>query len=217
MIIGLTGQAGSGKDTVAQFIAKDANYCIISLADKIKKILYKEFGFTKEQLWGPSGKRLDPHKFLKRNDGTPLNARYGANTLGTQWGRDLIHEDVWVEFTLHQIKIIQNDIKNGYCGRYTPCDGWESGIYSYKHFIIPDIRYLNELLTLKNKAKAKIIRIIRPGAELTGEYALHSSATEMLTFDEKDIDYTIYNNGTLEELEEKAANIIALIMRNDKQ
>jgi hypothetical protein len=217
MIISLNGAASSGKDTVAKFIKEDKSFCSISFADIIKRFLYKEIGFTKDQLWGSSEKRLYPHPFLTKNDGSELSSRFCCNELGTSLGRDIFNRDIWIILTFKYIeKIIkENKIRNGI---YTPWDGWVINPwykfnffgYNYKHFIINDIRYSNELNAIKAEG-GKIIKIIRPGAELPKEYATHSSATEMNSFNEKDIDFTIINDGTLEELRQKTTNIMALI------
>ena len=64
MIIGIVGQAGSGKNAIADIITEDESFCSIAFADILKRFLYKEVGFTKEQLWGSSEKRMQPHPFL---------------------------------------------------------------------------------------------------------------------------------------------------------
>ncbi len=56
-IIGITGQAGSGKDTVADHLVQRHGYVKIALADPIKRLGREVFGFTDDQLWGPSEKR----------------------------------------------------------------------------------------------------------------------------------------------------------------
>ncbi len=55
-IVGVNGQIGSGKDTVAdRFVEK--GYVKVSLADPMKRFAQEVFGFTEEQLWGPSDNR----------------------------------------------------------------------------------------------------------------------------------------------------------------
>jgi hypothetical protein len=57
MIIGISGVAGSGKDTVADFIVKERKGCKISFADPLKRFCGAVFEWSEEQLWGPSDKR----------------------------------------------------------------------------------------------------------------------------------------------------------------
>lgn len=52
-IVGVSGQIGSGKDTVADRFV-DKGYAKVSLADPMKRFANLVFGFTEEQLWGPS-------------------------------------------------------------------------------------------------------------------------------------------------------------------
>ena len=50
-LIILCGSAGSGKDTVADFLVNDAGCVAIAQADPIKRLAQMVFGFTEEQLW----------------------------------------------------------------------------------------------------------------------------------------------------------------------
>jgi hypothetical protein len=59
-IVMLSGQAGSGKDTVASFLVKNHGAVAIAQADPMKRLVMELFGFSEEQLWGPSAKRNEP-------------------------------------------------------------------------------------------------------------------------------------------------------------
>jgi hypothetical protein len=59
-LIGLCGTAGSGKDSAANFFVQNHKATTISLADPIKRFAKHVFGFTDEQLWGPSELRNAP-------------------------------------------------------------------------------------------------------------------------------------------------------------
>lgn len=56
-IILLTGQAGSGKDTLAGFMAKNHNAQPIAHADPMKRLCADLFDFDNYTLWGPSSAR----------------------------------------------------------------------------------------------------------------------------------------------------------------
>jgi len=56
-IMGVSGQAGSGKDTVGDYLVEKYDFTKIALADPIKHLGYHVFGFTEDQLWGPSDRR----------------------------------------------------------------------------------------------------------------------------------------------------------------
>jgi len=56
-LVGISGQAGSGKDTVADRLVTDHGFVKVGLADPLKRFGKEVFGFTEEQLWGPSEMR----------------------------------------------------------------------------------------------------------------------------------------------------------------
>lgn len=66
MIIGLCGQAGAGKDTVADFLVKNHSFAKVALADPLKRICREVFDFSDEQLWGPSEERNKPDERYPR-------------------------------------------------------------------------------------------------------------------------------------------------------
>lgn len=80
MIIGISGLAGSGKDTVAGFLRKHG-FQSISLADPLKRICKEVYDFTDDQLWGPSPLRNtpDPRYIRSSREQHPLITR-GSET-----------------------------------------------------------------------------------------------------------------------------------------
>lgn len=59
-IIGITGQAGAGKDTAADRLVSDHGFVKVSLADPLKRYCREVYDFTEDQLWGPSSSRNAP-------------------------------------------------------------------------------------------------------------------------------------------------------------
>lgn len=53
-VLCLLGQAGVGKDTMADYLCLNKGYVSVALADPIKRCCFQIFGFSQEQLWGPS-------------------------------------------------------------------------------------------------------------------------------------------------------------------
>lgn len=84
-IIFLAGKAGSGKDTLAAFIreASPTSICIAQ-ADPLKRFAAKVFGFTEQQLWGPSEFR------------NALDERYDVASLGWTKAVKAIEDEVWM-------------------------------------------------------------------------------------------------------------------------
>lgn len=69
-LIGVTGRAGSGKDTAADFLVKNSGYVKVAFADEMKRICARVYPFmTREHLWGPSAKRNEPIKAYPRSHG----------------------------------------------------------------------------------------------------------------------------------------------------
>lgn len=65
-IIGVSGQANSGKDTIAEHLINEHGFVRVALADPIKRFGHHVFGFSTKQLWGPSAARnqVDEHYYL---------------------------------------------------------------------------------------------------------------------------------------------------------
>lgn len=54
------GRAGVGKDAACEQLAKHFKIARIALADPLKEFAYSVFGFSRDQLWGPSAFRNAP-------------------------------------------------------------------------------------------------------------------------------------------------------------
>lgn len=65
-IYGVTGIAGAGKDSVADYLVKTHGLTKVALADPIKRACREIYGFSDEQLWGPSSMRNAPDKRYPR-------------------------------------------------------------------------------------------------------------------------------------------------------
>ena len=98
-IIGLSGFAGTGKDTVADILVERHNYVKVSMADPLKRFCCDALDFSTDQLWGPSELRNKPDDRYKRKSGEKLTPRYALQTLGTEWGRDC-YPDIWVDYAI---------------------------------------------------------------------------------------------------------------------
>lgn len=93
-IVGVTGRAGSGKDTIADWFVCERGYTKVALADPMKEFCRTAFGWSHDQLWGPSARRSEPDP--RWNGLTPRRA---LQQLGTEWGRAM-HPDVWIRLCL---------------------------------------------------------------------------------------------------------------------
>lgn len=84
MLIGISGAAGSGKSTLAAVFCANAPILRTqAFADPLREMLQVVGMDTSEA----AKMRVDPVLGV-----TP---RYALQTLGTDWGRNLVHQDIW--------------------------------------------------------------------------------------------------------------------------
>lgn len=84
MIIGITGKAGSGKDTVGKIIVEQYSFVRRAFATPIKQML------------AAIGIHEPPREHKESPlDGWGFSYRRAAQLLGTEWGRAL-HDEIWI-------------------------------------------------------------------------------------------------------------------------
>jgi len=93
LIIGLTGPAGSGKDTAAAYMERRYSFLPIAFASPLKRAL-AAMGF--EEPFNRDLKEATLPDF-------DFSYRKAAQTLGTEWGRSL-DPNLWVKLAMRQIK-----------------------------------------------------------------------------------------------------------------
>jgi len=96
-VVGISGKKGSGKDTAGKALCEKLGFKEIKFATPLKLMLGA-------LLWY---RGADEHLIERMLDGdlkevpSPLlngrTPRYAMQTLGTEWGRNLIHEDLWID------------------------------------------------------------------------------------------------------------------------
>ncbi len=100
-VVALTGAAGSGKSTAADYLIRHHGYERVKFAGPLKAML-KVAGLTDSQIEGADKEK--PTRLLQGK--TP---RYAMQTLGHEWGRNCIGEDFWVFLFEHAaLQIIDN-------------------------------------------------------------------------------------------------------------
>lgn len=99
LIIGLAGRAGSGKSTAGNYLGEALPITQVSFAEPIKRGLLAMLGstgLTEEQCFGPSACRDTPLWGV----GSDVTVRYALQTLGTEWARRYLGEDIWVRVAM---------------------------------------------------------------------------------------------------------------------
>lgn len=171
MIIGFSGYARSGKDTVASMITDiDSSFKIKKFSGKLKQVASILTGIDASLFESQSVKDSPLHGWEVTDYGVtrPMLVRDLLQRLGTEAIRNGLHNDAWV---------------NALFCNYMQGDNW----------LITDVRFPNEYAAIK-KWGGIVVRVNREGVEpING----HSSETAL---DNHSFDFTIDNNSSTEAL-----------------
>jgi hypothetical protein len=169
MIIGLCGLAGSGKDEVSRILSQRWRFAAISFAGPIYKAVSEITGLAPRELKDRDLKeRAIP--WLGKSP------RELLQTLGTEWGREMVNQGIWITIALRRAAESERE-------------GW--------NVAITDVRFANEAEAI-HKAGGQVWRVERPGAGLDGAAGEHSSEAGI---PEGLVHQVIRNGGTLDDLE----------------
>lgn len=90
LILGLLGRAGAGKDTIAGYLYQEHGFEVpIAFADPLYAGLSAMLGISVEEL-------ADRDRKEQPIDWLGCSPRMLLQTLGTEWGRNMVHTDLWV-------------------------------------------------------------------------------------------------------------------------
>lgn len=178
-LIGLTGQAGCGKDTVARIICDTQEFIQISLAEPIKRGLSEMLGLSIDTL---TDRELKEKPLAQYGNKTP---RQLMQTLGTEWGRNCVNQSIWLDVAQQQINYINRIANDGdaYGGQYI------AGI------VISDIRFPGEAKWLRDQG-GTIWHIRRPDNPFATK-SVHESEIPLIP---QDGDQFIINDGDIDAL-----------------
>jgi hypothetical protein len=192
-VVLISGKKQHGKNTVADLLrsagrSKGYNVVEMAFADPLKESAQLIFRLTARQIWnGAEKERFDP-----RWNMTP---REIMQKLGTEIGRN-ISPDVWVLNLCYRIQEANFD-KN--CPNPTLV-------------LVTDTRFPNEVeLPKKILGEVVTIRVNRPGMPATA-FDSHPSETSLDSY--TDWNYTVTNNGSLEQLKQ-VVELIANELMNE--
>lgn len=164
-LIGIAGKAGTGKDTAGAHMVKCHGFSQYAFADPIRAMLAALGAFpasdlidrdSKEQVIGWLGK----------------SPRQMAQTLGTEWGRELVHPELWVLMAQRR---------------------WDAARASGDDLVITDVRFENEVSWLKQQG-GKVVAIERAGVNAVSAHASEQFDISAVA------DYVVYNNQSINSL-----------------
>ena len=181
-LIGLTGRAGCGKNTVADFLCETHGFVQIALADPLRDGLKAMLGVTTEQL-----SRRDLTE--ARIDWIGRSPRELMQSLGTEWGREQVATDLWLRVAAQRIERIKAS---------PPC-------LHVAGIVVSDIRYENEANWLSNLGGKLWLIKRNNGPQLNGQVASQSCEQHIPT---EMGEPRIYNFGTLDDLYDQVTEVL---------
>jgi hypothetical protein len=173
-IIGVTGQAGVGKDTFAEYMVKKHNFVRIALADPMKRIARQVWDFSPKQLWGPSEERNKPDGRYEREDGTFLSPRIALQVMGTEMGRTC-YKNTWVDLCIRNAREVLDYTETAYDPEVGVHD--RLGGLRWAGVVVPDCRFYNEIDAI-HQAGGKVIRLRRKTATDALKVGVKNHASE---------------------------------------
>jgi hypothetical protein len=172
MIVGLSGYAQSGKDTIASILVEEYGFIRVAFADRIRELLFE----------------MDPGIGVKGPDGQ-------WHTVGLQ---NIVEVSGWDKAKQHNdVRALLQNLGVG-ARKVFGDDFWIKealkSLSDDRNFVFTDVRFTNEAEIIKLN-HGQVWRIIRPGINPVNQ---HISESDL---DEWPFDGFIDNDGSLEDLE----------------
>lgn len=198
MLVGIVGFISSGKGTVGDIFVENG-FIKDSFAKPLKDAVSVVFGWPRELLEGDTEYsrkwREEGDVFWSEKFGRNFSPREALQLMGTEAGRDVFHTDLWVISLLNRAK--------------------------GKNVVVTDVRFKNEIEYIQ-KNEGIVIRVKRGedpewfnflSTETDDFYRqqimkgrnVHRSEWDWIGCD---FDYLIENDGTIDSLRQKVANIL---------
>ena len=157
---------GSGKSTVARYLSTRYGYEIAPFARPMKLMiaeLLRAYAFSEEEIEYALGRGKEgqlqrfPHG---------MTARRLLQTLGTDWGRRLISDELWI-------------------------GAWWHSTRQYACVVVDDCRFLNEYRFIRQYRNSQIWRITRQSAVITSAHASEGELNDVAVDHELTNDSTV--------------------------
>jgi hypothetical protein len=139
MIIAFTGRAGSGKSTAAQELIDRHGYIKQPFAGPLKDMC-KAMGISNAEMTDVKVKNMPIPSFGHKSP------RHIMQTLGTEWGRNMIDPDIWINVWRRKLP------------------------FDYKHIVVDDCRFDNEVQIVKTLGGV-VIKVCRIASDTAVTHA----------------------------------------------
>lgn len=210
MIIGITGYAGSGKDTFAQAIQYvtstypvpehmtefadifrvsyklGSQWQIRKFADGVRDVARILAPGVRFDSWEEKLKNMPPEW---STNGVPMTVREFLQKVGTEAMRDGLHPDVWVNYLM---------------SKYFPNGFTLEQPMVYPSWLITDVRFPNEVAGVRSKGGI-IVRVDRSGVDPVNSHVSESYIPQI------EADCVVDNSFTFRELIDEANKVLAYV------
>lgn len=176
VLVGLIGRAGAGKSTVAGHLEHEWAFENMAFADPIFAMamaLFQDCGISEN--WAME-------RALKEKP-TPvlgISYRHVAQTLGTEWGRQVLGDDLWVRIAAHKVReAMALDLS----------------------VVIGDVRFPNEAAWITAQGGV-LVHVQRPDVE---RVRAHESESHVVTLPQH---HTLINDGSVATLLDQVDRLV---------
>ena len=180
-IIGLVGPSGAGKSETARVLVNTHGYRLAPMAGPLKKMLMAG-GLHHSDVYG--ARKETPNTLLGGR--TP---RHAMQTLGTEWGRGMIHPDIWVNMWVNAYE------------RVTRITHTASAL---QPVVVDDVRFENEVVAI-HKLGGVIIKVARQGVYYSTAHDSERGVSAAM------VDYVVFNTGDLIHLKREVDNCLYVL------
>lgn len=199
-VIGLSGFAGAGKSTVAEYLVRQHGFERLSFAAAVKDVTAAAFAWDRPRLEGNTPQdrawREEPDPFWSERMGKSFTPRYALQYIGTDVFRSHVLQSIWADLVIAKIR------------RLGPA----------ANVVIDDVRFVNERTTLAKEGAVFLLlrrpefatplheqlwKTARGGAsirDLMNGQALHPSEWDWLCDTTVAHDAELLNHGSYDEL-----------------
>lgn len=198
LVIGITGAAGAGKDTVAAILKRHAAFRALAFADALRTEVCAAYGIEpiyltrrvfkdSPQAYLALGRCADTgfvqtvlqlHGVAKREAADFLKQEQSPRQIMQWWGTEYRRNQAGPSYWLDQVRDTITVVNQ---------------VHEARNFVVTDVRFANEANFIRGLGGG-IWQVARPGAQATGQHASDVSGAEFAP------DRVVDNSGTLDDL-----------------